>query len=96
MNSVIFLVNAIFEIYIIIVVASVILSWLVAFNVLNPQNQFVRMIGEFLHRATEPLLGPIRRILPNLGPLDVSPIVLLLLLYFARILIVDDVLVRML
>ena len=96
MQSVIFLVNAIFEIYILIVVASVILSWLVSFNVLNPHNQFVRMIGEFLHRATEPLLGPIHRILPNLGPLDVSPIVLLLLLYFARILIIDDVLVRFL
>ncbi len=96
MQSVIFLVNAIFEIYILIVVASVILSWLVSFNVLNPSNQFVRIVGEFLHRATEPLLGPIRRILPNLGPLDVSPIVLLLLLYFARILIIDDVLVRFL
>ena len=67
------------------------LSWLVAFNVVNTRNRVVYMIGDFLHRATEPVLAPIRRILPNLGPVDLSPIVLLLLLFFIRTLLVQDV-----
>lgn len=72
------------DIYTWILIASVIFSWLFAFNVINSRNQFVAMIGDFLHRATEPALRPIRRFLPDLGGIDISPIVLLLLIFFAR------------
>ena len=72
------------DIYTWILIASVIFSWLFAFNVINSRNQFVAMIGDFLHRATEPALRPIRRFLPDLGGIDISPIVLLLLIFFVR------------
>ncbi len=68
-----------------IIIASAVFSWLYAFNVVNPGNQFVGMIGEFLYKATEPALRPIRRILPDLGGLDISPIILILLIYFIRL-----------
>ncbi|MCC0031090.1 MAG: YggT family protein [Brucellaceae bacterium] len=72
------------DIYTWILIASVIFSWLFAFNVINGRNQFVGMVGDFLHRATEPALRPIRRILPDLGGIDISPIVLLLIIFFIR------------
>ncbi|MGN6550468.1 MAG: YggT family protein [Pararhizobium sp.] len=72
------------SIYTWIIIASAIFSWLYAFNVVNSRNQFVGMIGEFLYKATEPALRPIRRILPDLGGLDISPIVLLLVIFFVR------------
>jgi YggT family protein len=72
------------SIYTWIIIASAIFSWLYAFNVVNSHNQFVGMIGEFLYKATEPALRPIRRILPDLGGLDISPIVLLLIIFFVR------------
>ena len=62
----------------------VIMSWLVQFDVINTRNQFVAMIWQFLYRITEPVLGPIRRLMPNLGPIDISPIVLILLLFFLQ------------
>ena len=65
-------------------IISAIMSWLVAFGVLNMHNKVVYMIGDFFHRITEPALAPIRRILPNLGGVDISPVVLILLLVFAR------------
>ncbi|MDF1608217.1 YggT family protein [Hoeflea sp. YIM 152468] len=67
-----------------IIIGSAIFSWLYAFNVVNSNNQFVGMIGEFLHKATEPALRPIRQIMPNLGGLDISPIVLLIAIFFVR------------
>ena len=84
------LIDMVIQIYIYILLASVVLSWLVAFNVINTSNRFVYVIGDALHRLTEPLLNPIRRILPNLGPVDISPVVLILLLYFVRNFIVVD------
>ena len=60
------------------------MSWLVAFNVVNPRNQFVSMVGEFLYRITEPVLRPIRNVMPNLGGIDISPVILILLLLFIR------------
>jgi YggT family protein len=71
-------------IYTWIIIASAVFSWLYAFNVVNSNNRFVGMIGEFLYKATEPALRPLRRILPDLGGLDISPIVLLLLIFFIR------------
>ncbi len=76
------------ELYIFLVIASAILSWLVAFNVVNVRNQFVYMIGDFLHRITEPALRPIRRFMPNLGGIDISPVILILVLFFAQELLV--------
>ncbi len=73
------------NIYIWFVIGSAIFSWLYAFNVVNTNNRFVVMIGEFLYKVTEPALRPIRRILPDLGGIDISPIVLLLLIYFIRL-----------
>ena len=75
------------EIYTWILIASVILSWLVAFNVVNTRNQVVFMIGSVIERMTEPVLRPIRNFLPNVGGLDLSPLVLLLLLNFLKIVV---------
>jgi YggT family protein len=67
-----------------ILIASAIFSWLYAFNVINSSNQFVDAIGRFLYNVTEPVLRPIRRIMPNLGGIDISPIIVLLLIFFIR------------
>jgi YggT family protein len=67
-----------------IIIASAIFSWLYAFNVVNPRNQFVGTIGNMLYKLTEPALRPIRRFMPDLGGIDISPIILLLILFFIR------------
>ncbi|AZV19170.1 MULTISPECIES: YggT family protein [Mesorhizobium] len=67
-----------------IIIASAIFSWLYAFNVVNSKNQFVGSIGNMLYRLTEPALRPIRRFMPDLGGIDISPIILLLILFFLR------------
>lgn len=77
------------QLYTYLVVASAILSWLVAFNVVNTRNDFVRAIWNFLDAVTEPALRPIRNIMPNLGGVDISPIILILLIIFIQNLIVD-------
>ncbi len=74
------LVYDILDIYSAIIIASAIMSWLVAFGVINVRNQFIRVIVDFLYRITEPVLRPIRRLLPNLGGIDISPVVALLLI----------------
>ncbi len=71
-------------IYMWLIIASAIFSWLFAFNVVNSRNQFVGMVGDFLYRVTEPALRPIRRFLPDLGGIDISPIILLLIIFFLR------------
>jgi YggT family protein len=77
MNPIIYLVELVIEIFVWIVIAGAIMSWLVAFGVVNVRNQFIRMIVDLLYRLTEPVLRPIRRFLPNLGGVDISPVVLL-------------------
>ena len=67
-----------------IVIANVIISWLIAFNVLNTSNRFVYSVLDFTYRLTEPLLNRIRRFLPNLGALDISPIILLMLIWILQ------------
>ena len=84
MQSLLWLLDTLISIYVWILIASAVLSWLVAFNVVNPHNQAVRTIGEFLWRVTEPVLAPIRRFLPNLGGIDISPVLLIIGLYFIR------------
>ena len=76
--------DTIIRLYVWLLVASVVLSWLVSFGVVNRHNQFVYTIGTFLERITEPILRPVRNLLPNMGGLDISPIVVILALYFLR------------
>ncbi|HXG78439.1 MAG TPA: YggT family protein [Methyloceanibacter sp.] len=72
------------DLYIWVVIAGAILSWLIAFNVVNTQNRFVYTVADMLYRVTEPALRPIRRIIPNLGGIDISPVILILMLLFIR------------
>src|SRR5512145_2815672 len=72
------------DLYIWVVIASAILSWLIAFNVVNTQNRFVYTVADMLYRVTEPALRPIRNIIPNLGGIDISPVILILFLLFIR------------
>ena len=82
MIAIFYLVLQILKIYTYVVIANVVISCLVAFNVLNTSNRFVYSILEFTYRLTEPFLNRIRRFLPNLGAFDISPIILLLLIWF--------------
>ena len=82
MIAIFYLVLHILKLYSYVVIGNVVISWLIAFNVLNTQNRFVYSILDLTHRLTDPILFKIRRFLPNLGSLDISPIVLLLLIWF--------------
>ncbi len=84
MNSILFLADTLITLYIWVLIIQVILSWLVAFEVVNTRNRFVYMVGDFLFRITEPALRPIRKVLPNLGGIDISPLVVILGLFFVR------------
>jgi YggT family protein len=89
MNPFLWLIFTLIDLYIWILIASAVLSWLVAFNVVNTRNQVVSTIGEFLYRITEPVLRPIRNMLPNLGGIDISPVILILI-----ILLIENIIVR--
>ena len=84
MRSLALLIDQILDIYSWVIIASAIVSWLVAFGVVNVRNQVVRMLVDLLYRLTEPVLRPIRRLLPNLGGIDISPVIALLLIIFLR------------
>lgn len=81
------LLDTVLGLYTFVVVISVVLTWLVQFNVVNTSNQFVHMVGDFLYRITEPLLKRIRSVVPAIGGMDLSPLILLLALFFIRSLI---------
>jgi YggT family protein len=83
-NPFLWLILQMLELYMWLVIIGVVLSWLAAFNVINYSNRFVYTVGDFINRITEPALRPIRQMLPNLGNLDISPVVLILLLMFAQ------------
>ena len=82
MIAIFYLVLQILKLYSYVVIANVLISWLIAFNVLNTQNRFVYSVLEVTYRLTDPILYRIRRLMPNLGSLDISPIILLLLIWF--------------
>jgi YggT family protein len=82
MIAIFYLVLQVLKLYSYVVIANVLVSWLIAFNILNTQNRFVYSILELTYRFTDPILNRIRRFLPNLGTLDISPIILLLLIWF--------------
>jgi len=89
MFSLYLLVDTVLNLYSWCLIVWVIMSWLISFNVINTHNRLVHLVGDFLYRITEPALRPIRRFLPNLGGLDLSPIVLILVVWFARNLLAE-------
>lgn len=80
MRAILDIVLIVLQLYIYLLIASAVLSWLIAFNVVNMRNQFVATVADFLYRITEPLLAPIRARMPNMGGLDLSPVILILLI----------------
>ena len=84
MNSLVILISQVIELFIWLLIIQAILSWLIAFGIINTQSNFVNMVGNFLYKITEPLLRPIRRLLPEFGGVDVSPVILIILLIFFR------------
>jgi YggT family protein len=76
--------------YVILLIAAAVLSWLIAFNVVNARNQFVMMLWQFLYRITEPVLRPIRNLLPDLGGIDISPIIIILIIEFIRQVVIPN------
>lgn len=91
MKPIIYVLIQIITLYMYLLIASAILSWLIAFNVVNTRNQFVAGVADFLYRITEPVLGPIRRRLPNFGGLDISPIIVFFLLMLIQMYLADYV-----
>jgi YggT family protein len=89
MRSILYVILLVLDLYIWLLIAAAVLSWLVAFNVVNSRNQFVAMLGDFIYRVTEPVLRPIRNMLPSLGGIDVSPVVVILI-----IILIKDIIVR--
>jgi len=87
MNPFLWLIDTVINLYIWILIAAAVLSWLIAFNVVNTRNQIVSGVAEFLYRVTEPALRPIRNMLPSLGGIDISPVILIIGLLFLRQLI---------
>ena len=85
MIAIFYLVLQILKLYSYVVIANVIVSWLIAFNVLNTQNRFVYSLLELTYRLTDPILNKIRRYIPNLGSIDISPLILLLFLWFLKL-----------
>ena len=84
MKSLFFLLDSIITIYLWIIIINAILSWLVAFNVLNTQNRFVFSVLDTTYKLTDPALNKIRRFIPTFGSIDISPVILILLLIFLR------------
>jgi YggT family protein len=78
------LVYSLLNLYIWVLIVNAVLSWLVAFDVVNPHNRLVRLIGDISYRLTEPALRPIRRFLPVMGGLDLSPLALIFIIYFLQ------------
>jgi YggT family protein len=72
------------QIYVYLIIATAVLSWLIAFDIVNTRNHVVALISDFLYRVTEPVLAPIRSIMPNLGGIDLSPIILILIIFFIQ------------
>jgi len=84
MVSLLLLVQMVLGLFVWVLIISAVLSWLIAFNVVNTRNQFVSTISDVLWRITEPVLRPIRSVLPNLGGVDISPVILILIIWFLQ------------
>jgi YggT family protein len=90
MLRLLYFIDFLLGLYISILIAQAILSWLIVFNVVNTRNPIVATIGEFLYRITEPVLRPIRQMMPNLGGIDISPLIVILIIYFIQIVIIGN------
>jgi YggT family protein len=84
-------ISYVLTLYVYVVIAMAILSWLIAFNVVNTRNPVVHMIADILYRLTEPVLRPIRNFLPDLGGIDISPIILFLIILFIQSVIIPNI-----
>ncbi len=84
MDSILLLIDTVINLFVWAVIIHIVLTWLVSFNVVNTRNRFVYIVGNFLYRLTEPVLRPIRQVMPNFGGIDISPIVLILGLWFVN------------
>jgi YggT family protein len=84
MRALFLVIDLALQLYIWILIAAAVFSWLVAFNVVNVRNPVVGMVGDFLYRITEPALRPIRNMMPDLGGIDISPVILILIIIFIR------------
>src|SRR4051812_21873967 len=91
LRAIVDVILVILDLYVWLLIASAILSWLIAFNVVNTRNQFVSAVAEFLYRITEPVLRPIRSIMPDLGGLDISPIIVILLIILIQKIIIYQI-----
>ena len=84
-------ISYVLTLYVYVLIAAAVLSWLIAFNVVNTRSPVVSAIGEFLYRITEPVLRPIRNMLPNLGGIDISPIIVILIIFFIQSVIIPNI-----
>ena len=91
MRSILDVILLVLQLYVWLLIASAILSWLIAFDVVNTRNQIVATIADFLWRITEPVLRPIRSMMPNLGGIDISPVILILIIFFIQSVITRDI-----
>ena len=83
-------ISLLLTLYIYVLFAAAIMSWLIAFNVVNPRNQFVAMLADFLYRITEPVLRPVRALMPNLGGIDISPVIVILIIVFIQSVVLSN------
>jgi YggT family protein len=83
-------ISSLIQLYIYIIIAGAVMSWLIAFNVVNPYNPLVRAIWQALNVLTEPLLRPIRRLMPDLGGIDISPVILILACAFVQVVVIPN------
>jgi YggT family protein len=91
MLAIVHLIDNVITLYIWVLIMAALMSWLAAFNVINTRNRLVYLVADFLYRVTEPALRPLRRFIPNLGGIDISPVILMLLLWFLRDLLYEIV-----
>jgi YggT family protein len=90
MLRLLYFIEFLLNLYIFILIAQAILSWLIVFNVVNTRSPVVATIGEFLYRVTEPVLRPIRQMLPSFGGIDISPLIVILIIYFIEIVLIGN------
>jgi YggT family protein len=88
-NAIFWLLGELIHLYILAIIAAVVISMLISFNVINARSQFVYQVADFLNRVTAPVLNPIRRILPNFGAIDISPVIAILLLEALQMVLAD-------
>ena len=90
MLRLLYFVDLLLNLFIFLLIAQAVLSWLIVFQVVNTRNPVVATIGEFLYRVTEPVLRPVRQMLPNFGGIDISPLVVILIIYFIQMVVLGN------